>query len=600
MNVMTNEFICDKLGISMQTLNNWIRLGRIAPPRLFDENDLEKFSAKLKELDKLKSRRNKINADGGGVYKNYIDKSSPNLSLVEKIVKTAGTGMSDGQISAVIAFFAEQLLRKRGHKNKYKCLIEDLAENIHIPDDITEYDLEFVPGEDTLGFLYISLRSIKSRKEKGVYFTPSGIAKTMSEEIGEFESVLDPCCGTGNFYLNLDIKNPSKIYGRDTDGISVKIARINLALNYDMDINELYENIRCENTLTTEDNRKYDLIIGNPPWGYRFSSEEQSLLKRVYKTKESSGIFMEWAVSHLNQGGIMAFVAPEAIMTVGKHKKLREILMDNFSPRAVVYCWQNFHEVSCPGVVLIMEKSDKFTSKGMKVITKDGGFIVNSERNISSDSFSFNMTDNEYFILHKITTLKNAVYLKDNAEFGLGIVTGDNNRLISKEKSDNNEPILRGRNIKKYRTEESGEYIEFAPEKFQQTARTEIYRSEEKILYKFISDEAVFAYDNMGILPLNSANVLIPHIKGLSAKYILCVLNSSAARFFFQKTFCSVKMLKSHIESLPIPIPDEQSAVKLEVLAEVLVNEESPAAEKMADEIVCGLYGLSKEEMEML
>ena len=100
----------------------------------------------------------------------------------------------------------------------------------------------------------------------------------------------------------------------------------------------------------------------------------------------------------------------------------------------------------------------------------------------------------------------------------------------------------------------SGNYIRFVPESFQQVAPVEMYRAKEKLLYRFISEVPVFTYDDQQTLSLNSCNIVIPDIDGLEMKYILAILNSSVAAYFISKKFNSVKLLRLHIEQMPIPV----------------------------------------------
>ena len=110
--------------------------------------------------------------------------------------------------------------------------------------------------------------------------------------------------------------------------------------------------------------------------------------------------------------------------------------------------------------------------------------------------------------------------------------------------------ILKGSDIQKFRFTEGKRFIAYRPELFQQTAPTEYYRAPRKLLYRFISDQLVFAYDDRQTLSLNSCNVVIPEIEGLEMKYVLAVLNSRVAQFYFEKSFQSVKVLRSHIEHI--------------------------------------------------
>ena len=160
--------------------------------------------------------------------------------------------------------------------------------------------------------------------------------------------------------------------------------------------------------------------------------------------------------------------------------------------------------------------------------------------------------------------------------------------------------ILKGSDLCKYRFHDTDHYIVFKPESFQQIAPTKYYRAEEKLLYRFICNQLVFAYDNRKTLSLNSCNILIPQIPGISVKYVMAVLNSRIAQFYFKKTFHSVKVLRSHIEQIPIPITNTESQEHIIRLADLILSatNENDITETY-DEIdreIAEIYGLSGEE----
>ena len=180
--------------------------------------------------------------------------------------------------------------------------------------------------------------------------------------------------------------------------------------------------------------------------------------------------------------------------------------------------------------------------------------LYRSQELFPDGTLSLNVSDGEKTVLDVIVSIKNAAYLKGNAKFALGIVTGNNKEYILAEKRDDNEIILKGSDIQRYGMTPSGNYIRFVPESFQQIAPIEMYRAKEKLLYRFISEVPVFTYDDQQTLSLNSCNIVIPEIDGIEMKYVLAILNSSVASYFVTKKFNSIKLLRSHIEQIPIPI----------------------------------------------
>ena len=164
--------------------------------------------------------------------------------------------------------------------------------------------------------------------------------------------------------------------------------------------------------------------------------------------------------------------------------------------------------------------------------------------------------------------------------------------------------VLKGSDLCKYRFHDTDNFIVFRPESFQQVAPTEYYRAGEKLLYRFICNQLVFAYDNRQTLSLNSCNVLIPKIPSLSIKYIMAILNSRIAQFYFRKQFNSVKVLRSHIEQIPIPNVNKEAQDQLLTLVGSILcassETETIMLYEMIDSIVSDIFELSAEEYNLV
>ena len=280
---------------------------------------------------------------------------------------------------------------------------------------------------------------------------------------------------------------------------------------------------------------------------------------------------------------------------------------------SVEYLGEAFEQVHCPSIIFSVEIVDskvKYSSRPFfkdTTITLSNGAIFSTaiERIIQEDSFPFAVTDEEYLLLQKIMTCPNYTTLVEQSVFALGIVTGNNTALLHTTPADGLEPIIKGSDISKYHINSISGYVAFQPERFQQTAPEHLYRSPEKLFYRFINKKLIFAYDNTGLLSLNSCNILIPNIPGLSVKYVLAVLNSSVAQFFFEKKFHSVKVLRSHLEQIPIPMAEKntQQAI-VELVNKLMILEETSSEYKelyeLLDHKIAGLFSLTQTEYEII
>ncbi len=640
---LTVDDVCKALSISKATAKNWIRLGKIVPDigdQLFSPEYIERFIAELKSDDntKLKSRRNKKNTTGKVLYKDYVHTAS-NQNLVADLLEL-GIIEDERDLLVVLANFAVQLYYQsrniqfaenhvllnflsQEQTSEFHPLIKDLIRNHPIDSDLINKlqpalskEILFVKGEDSLGFVYISLQDIGQRKSSGAYYTPEKVVNELIDRLYENDAnlkaktICDPCCGTGNFLLKLGAKgiDYANLYGQDIDLISVFLSRINIALLApEMSAADLRSRFVLGNTYFETFMQKFDVILGNPPWGSDFSEEDALQCRRIFKTAvgksiESYDLFVEKALSMLDHKGVLAFVLPEAILSVAAHDAVRKLMIGSCSFRFISYLGNVFSGVQCPSIILGVAPDDEKTVVGCKVSTGSDTFIISEPRTFSDGTLSFNVSDEENRCLNAINNIENVSYLKGNAKFALGIVTGNNKKYISTEKRDDNEIILKGSDIQRYGMTTSGNYIRFVPESFQQVAPVEMYRAKEKLLYRFISEVPVFTYDDQQMLSLNSCNIVIPDIDGLEMKYILAILNSSVAAYFISKRFNSVKLLRSHIEQMPIPVVpvDVQAAIIKKVDRIMNSSENINSLYEDLDSDIMALYGLTVEQINTI
>ncbi len=588
---------CQLLSISTATVRNWMKSGRLVPVSndsktkpLFEENYLLSVKEALANgsIDRLKSRRNKT----------YISGNAP--------------ASDDFFLCCKLRHCAEQLIFSAGYDDLslYKTFLNDLVDSNRFlawktdTSDCCTNKYTYEPTEDTLGLLYQSLRTMGARKASGSYYTSATLAKRLVENHlpapNSTQTVFDPSCGTGIFLLQLPNHFPlANIYGNDINPISVSLTRINLALKYHISTPEelaiLQNNITFSDFLADHTN-SYDIIVGNPPWGAKLSAEEKKNYRNHFccaagNSIEIYDLFIEQSIKHLTPTGILAFVLPEAILTVKSHTPVREFLLQNTSVHSVEYLGEAFEQVHCPSIIFAVEKD---TSRPFY-----------KGHNLSADCFSLSLTDEEYNLLQKIMSCPDKTTLVEQSDFALGIVTGNNAALLHSAPAEGLEPVIKGSDISKYHINSNSGYVAFHPESFQQTAPEHLYRAPEKLFYRFINKKLIFAYDNTGLLSLNSCNILIPNIPGLSVKYVLAVLNSSVAQFFFEKKFRSVKVLRSHLEQIPIPMADEETQREVVELVDklMILEETSPEYNEtynLLDRKIAELFHLTAEEYKII
>jgi tRNA1(Val) A37 N6-methylase TrmN6 len=623
------------LGISTATVRNWVKCGYL---QTFDENakyffhkrDIEnvKFKILNGDLEKLNKRANKVKADRTFAPEEYIqDKIGFNeLNSIVDFIKD-----NDIDLFSALLLVSLNLLKKE--KILLEVNIQDVIQkkdlsfvNKQIKEEIKSWLSEIEKGKikenfsfllncdipeqrDILGFLYQSLLFEGQKSQSGSYYTPSNIVdEIIIEYVKKDSKVLDPCCGTGQFLLAFSdtIENPSNIYGIDFDKIAVRIARLNILIKFKN--KDFAPNIVCKNTLFDIGNydlfslndeyiRDFDVIATNPPWGVHFSKGDIEKLKKNYPTitsLESFSYFLKKSIDLLRNDGVISFILPESILNVKTHKDIREIILKNSHIKKVAYLNRVFKNVFTPVIRLDLKKSNKKNGK-IKICKEDKKYNIEQMRWLNNQDFIFDIHANEFDaeIINKIYKA-NHTTLENKANWALGIVTGNNKKFIINEQKTGFEPIYKGKNVEKFVLSNPSNFIQFTPEKFQQVAPTEKYRVKEKLIYRFISKNLVFAYDDEQKLTLNSANIVIPKISNYPIKIIAAILNSSLYQFIFQKKFSSIKVLRNHIEQMPLPLWDKKTFSKIIKLVDETMKDKNNF-EKL-DNYIMDEFALSSKE----
>ena len=85
-------------------------------------------------------------------------------------------------------------------------------------------------------------------------------------------------------------------------------------------------------------------------------------------------------------------------------------------------------------------------------------------------------------------------------------------------------------------------------------------------------------------------------------KYVLAILNSSVAAYFVIKKFNSIKLLRSHIEQIPIPIVSKDIQVAIVKKVDRIMNssENISGLYEDLDGDIMALYGLDVDQIETI
>ena len=579
---LSAEKTANILGISRASISNWQRHGYLNQDSdgHFPAEEVYLLKEKIDsgEIKRLGSRANKLRASGtikppAGFGKlcaglASLEADVPELMFLLMHRQFAAAGLAAAVPSGRLTRFSAA---DYGNEAARALLLRefqrlDAGPAFHAAaEKIAEMEIpRLLPAEtDLAAIVYQALSGRGQRSESGSFYTPPAIASELVLSAGkqaaaagpEAALMLDPCCGTGAFLLAFTASGgrPENAFGMDADPTAAFCAAANMILQHP-DI-ETIPGIYTADSLTRlpqELPPRFDMIVTNPPWGGRQNGGKSSLKQKYpgIRSGESFSYFIARSIGLLRDGGAAAFVLPESFTNVRRHGDIRRLVTDrcritDISPRGRLF-------KSVYTRVITVELVKDGTPTGGGTAPSEAGFIINPDF-----SFSINVSGKDAGLIDRLYSAAHST-LEGKAEWALGIVTGDNDRFLAGTPGPGAEPVITGGDILPGELKPPAQFIDFRPERLQQIAPEWKYRVPEKLVYRFISKRLVFAVDRGGLLTLNSANIVIPEAGqlGMTLTDIMRLFNSEPYNFVYRKRFNSVKVLRSHLEQLPLIHPD--------------------------------------------
>jgi hypothetical protein len=523
--------------VSVATKRNWKRLGA--------NNKKERCS----------TRANKRMSEKTIIPKESFDDIAniPMIENIANIIKTSSYAVDNALFSLGVNLM-----------NRAKVSASNLA---YLE---KEYDLEIIdelmtmrlPNEgDLLGLVYQCIQTEGEKNIKGSYYTPKKVVQSMVSDIKlkPNDKVLDPCCGSSAFLLNIPNIKPKQIFGSDIDPIAVMISRVNYFLKFPKTTNspKIYEadfleslsllNMQENDFQKNINSNSFDYIITNPPWG-AVSTNNHFSSKNIL-SGEMFSLFLVKSFESLKDGGNMRFLLPQSILNVKTHQDIRKYLLKTTNLKEIRLHPGSFSGVMTQYISLEAEKNKK-TASTFTIIDNKNEYRIEKKSLTAQNHFVINTIDStDREILDKVFSKKK--YDLSSSIWALGIVTGNNKEKLFDGPRVGFEPIFTGKEIMPFKLKDAKKYIHYDRSNFQQVAKDEIYRADKKLVYKFISKKLVFSIDDSGQLFLNSANILIPQVPNMSINSVAAFLNSELYQYLHKKMFGEIKILKSSLLALP-------------------------------------------------
>lgn len=453
--------------------------------------------------------------------------------------------------------------------------------------------------DDWIGFVYQSLTTEGRRILKGLYYTKPVIVNEMLSDIRVLsgERFLDPCCGSGIFLLKVEHAELEQLYGIDNDPLAVMIAKANLMVKYSEATvyPQIYQMDFLLHAASALGDMKFDYIVTNPPWGTEKGKLHTS---EVIQSKEKASLFFTEAFKFLNKNGIQHFLLPSSLMKIKVHGDFRRFVTHETRMESLKCYRERFKGVFTDFLSLKVSRKPIFGSQNYVVYSANNEVSRKEFKPLEDDFCAIPMlNDRDEAIIGKVERLRHDDL--SHSQWALGIITGNNAKVLKDRPRKGLEPIYTGKDIGKYSLKKASRYIKYHRVDFQQCAKDEFYRAKEKLVYKFVSGHLCFTYDDKQRLFLNSANILIPEVDGMSTKTVLAFLNSALFNFLYTKRFNDLKILKGNLSTLPFPKISAEQNQQLSALVDRALGGDISAEDEI-NALVFSLYELDQEEIRMI
>ena len=332
----------------------------------------------------------------------------------------------------------------------------------------------------------------------------------------------------------------------------------------------------------------------------------------------------------------MSFIIPHTLLSNTSFEKLRKLILDKTFIEQVIDIGPGVFAAARNETMIFVAKKEEVEQQVTNVI------VTNSKQfptpiktfemrqgewgNNPKSSWLVNVSGSE---IKLITNLELAKFrLGELCTINQGLRTGDNEKFLSDKKLNNSwKHSAGGKHIGRYKSLSEEIFVLYVPDLLDAPRRPEIFESLEKLVVQEIrnitlSRRIIATYDNKQFYCLQSTNVISVRKVNkvdVNLKYLLGVLNSNIANYFFARKFSGNNHIASNqLAQIPIPSAEKMQHDKVVtlvdqmlVLHKSLASAQSPVEKERLekqikstddgiDKLVYELYGLNHEEIRIV
>ena len=555
---------------------------------------------------------------------------------------------------------------------------------------------------DLLSNIYENEVEFEDRRKLGEIYTPVNVVRNIFKKVGYNENnniiekaIIDISCGAGSFlieaikilkeklleeYTDFDTNPPNaenlieilniireNVHGIDLNPIACIFCQLNMFLCL-MDLiraikltRPKYEfplfNIFNSDTIEMKFEKKYDFVVGNPP--YLFIRDIPVSRRNIIESKNfksNSGqydlyqIFIEIGIRIMNNKAHLGFIIPDSILVLSNRREIRKYIYDNTMIKHIIIVGSQFSEPIVSNVIIILQKESQRTNRiknEIEILNELNNTNINLPQAIIEKfdyKFLVNLESLDLVILEKMDQLPKLGDLLKDERFEINLARGAELNKSGKvafcgtckkyvpvpktfRKCNSCNSVLKKSSAEKIIQKEIGNIerdnfrrlvysinrYKILEYRYIQINKPGInYKSEEiykdRIVIRQLNQNNLicatydkFSYTTQSFYNLKVINSQNPEFTSF---YLLGLLNSSLLSYYFIKSFGSYKrlfprILIEKIESLPIKIPISEKekvlSIQIHQNVEKLIkkNKANPKIMEEIDKLVYDLYEIN-------
>ncbi|MBW2321268.1 MAG: Eco57I restriction-modification methylase domain-containing protein, partial [Deltaproteobacteria bacterium] len=375
----------------------------------------------------------------------------------------------------------------------------------------------------------------------------------------------------------------------------------------------------------------FDVVIGNPPWGQKsvkFTKEEKETYKKLYPSAMTGSIdifrlFVEKSIQITAYRGVFADVLPDIVL-LKNYASTRKYILDNLRLLRIDHWGMAFENVNLDSCTIIGQKATSENNKVLATIRSEEGIT----ENLIPQSHFLNIEGYKFNLHMNTASLALVNKLKAQGTFGEyfipheGIHSGNiRKKLFVEKKTDSrSKKLIVGRNeIKRYQLNWNGKWVNYDPQlinknkgEYAGLGKKEYFETP-KLVVRRTGDYILAALDNKGYYFSNNVFVCLPKPgSSLDMKYVLGVLNSNVATWFYRKIqprkgklFAELKI--NVLKQIPLKVVSKKKQNTIIGLVNKIIEAKESGSdastfdfEKKMNEEIYKIFNLNEQEIMLI